>query len=446
MFAAEKLGIFATGARYGDFRALFQKAYDDWLPQYVQFKQRVSMPKGAYAALSQHEYAVLLKWFDSNLAGMDAAIIDPPAPTTCGYDRERKFHECSYKRYEIRRMGSGQQGTGMFMFGCEDQGNPATCFTNGYNDFTSQWGADNKGSLKEVMELGFRSSFWTRSSADGRFVGNGGGTSGGATITDLARKNEEGLPVDIKVKSSYDPGFFPDNSGFIFQGGGFGTGICSQSMLETITEVDYEDPACIKGTGINLYQHVARGLNGGDYFIINSQFTSDAGGTTTNTDPKANFNAQSGMKFSPMIFNGEYYEQLTASRVDLHSRAFCAVSIRRLVISRLAGGENGGMLGYVVRKVETSKFEDNYNIKIDEVMGVYCMSGAKANICLMSDIVTHHYEEDGTANILLVDMMTSEVHQVTNMPSGYKALFPHFRSDGWFYFLVKMREGICHCK
>jgi len=187
---------------------------------------------------------------------------------------------------------------------------------------------------------------------------------------------------------------------------------------------------------------VATGLNGGDHFIINSQFTSDAGGTSSNRDPKANFNAQSGMKFSPMINVGTHYEQLSASRVDSPFEGDSVLSPSgRLVISRLAGGENGGMLGYVVRKVETVKFEDNYKVSIDEVMGVYCLSGAKANISFDERyFVTHHYEEDGTANILLVDMMTSEVHQVTNMPSGYKALFPHFRSDGWFYFLVKTGE------
>jgi hypothetical protein len=31
--------------------------------------------------------------------------------------------------------------------------------------------------------------------------------------------------------------------------------------------------------------------------------------------------------------------------------------------------------------------------------------------------------------------------RVTNMPAGAKALFPHFRSDNWFYFLVKDSTG-----
>ena len=119
----------------------------------------------------------------------------------------------------------------------------------------------------------------------------------------MLRNNANGQPgFDIKVKASYDPGFFPDNSGFIFQGGG--TGICPQNILETADEIDFKDESCIRGTNINLYQHVARGVNNGDYFVINSQFTSDSGRNESTRNPRASFNADSTMKFTPMIFDG----------------------------------------------------------------------------------------------------------------------------------------------
>ena len=58
-------------------------------------------------------------------------------------------------------------------------------------------------------------------------------------------------------------------------------------------------------------------------------------------------------------------------------------------------------------------------------------------------MVTHHYEEggDGTSNLHLLDLATGELRQITNMPAGMKALFPHFRSDGWIYFLVWGTDG-----
>jgi len=53
--------------------------------------------------------------------------------------------------------------------------------------------------------------------------------------------------------------------------------------------------------------------------------------------------------------------------------------------------------------------------------------------------VTHHHEEN-SSDIILVDMMDGQQYQITNMPAGSRALFPHFRSDGWFYFLVRSGE------
>ena len=52
----------------------------------------------------------------------------------------------------------------------------------------------------------------------------------------------------------------------------------------------------------------------------------------------------------------------------------------------------------------------------------------------LGTILDHHDGE--VTNIILVDLMTGERHAITDVPAGTRALFPHFRSDGWFYFLV----------
>jgi hypothetical protein len=437
VFAADKLGVFTTGARYGVFRKIFQKAYgeDKWLQPYIQFKARVSMPKGTYPALSQFEYGVLLKWFQGGNAHLDTLVNDPPAPTECNtyFDHEELLKHVDTMTFD--GWGAMNKEAGHNMFACPVGGSPAECFKDGsYVDRTVDWGdAASNGKLIEILPIEFRTSFWARSSADGRFIGNGGGNGMGATITDMVRK------IDIGVKASYDPGFFPDNSGFIFQGGG--ANICAQSMLETATEVKWDHPSCMRGTDINLYQHVARGINGGDYFIINSQFTSDSG-SANNKDPKAMFNADSTMKFSPMIFNGATYEQLPAKVVDSPFEGDSVLSPSgQLVVSRLAGGENGGPLGYVIRRVSATKEGANYSIDISKEVARICISGAKANISFDERfMITHRYENDA-ANIYLVDLLTGTTMRVTNMPAGAKALFPHFRSDNWFYFLVKDSTG-----
>ena len=432
VFAADKLGILATGARYGYFRKLFQKAFgpDNWLQPFVRFKSRVNMPKGTYPALSQREYATVVKWYQQGLPSLDQLVLDPPAPSTCEpyMDTEAMAKHIENMKYEGWKAVNAENG--IAMYGCP-LGSNGKCFTDAI-DRKAEFGGGASGRLIEVLKLDFRTSFWTRSSADGRFIANGGGSDSRSTVTDMVRG------LDVKINASYDPGFFPDNSGFIFQGGG--TNICTQGMLETVTEVDWEDPRCMKGTNINLYQHVARGLKGGDYFIINSQFTSDSGGNSD--DPKAFFNAQSTMKFSPMIFNGTTYEQLPAVVVDSPFEGDSVLSPSgEVVISRLAGPE-GKSLGYVLRRVSTERFDDNYIIKTDQLLARICTPGAKANISYDERFfVTHHYE-NGAANIYLVDLLTGAIHKITNMPEGVKALFPHFRSDNWFYFLVKdKRDG-----
>jgi len=435
VFAADRMGIHATGTRFGYFRQLFQLAYpeDAWLPEYIKFKGRVGMPKGVYSAFSEMEYAIVAKWFDEGLKHVDELIYSPPAPTSCDDD----FFDTVALTQHIEEMayegwGAINAESGISMYGCElANGVTTDCFAD-RPDRLDDLG-NGVGALREVVKLAFRTSFWTRSSADGRFIGNGGGSGHGATITDMTKNR------DIQVKASYDPGFFPDNSGFIFQGGG--TKICLQSSLESGEEITFDTPGCMVGTNINLYQHVGKGLNNGDYFIINSQFTSDSGRNDPK-DPVAHFDGGSTMKFSPMINNGQTYEQLTATVVDSPFEGDSVLSpSTELVISRQGGGENGTSLGYVIRGVQKEKFENNYKVTLTEPLARICMPGAKANISFDERFfVTHHYEEGGTANIWLVDLLTEAKYQVTNMPAGSKALFPHFRSDGWFYFLARVGE------
>ena len=37
----------------------------------------------------------------------------------------------------------------------------------------------------------------------------------------------------------------------------------------------------------------------------------------------------------------------------------------------------------------------------------------------------------------LIDLATGTRTRITNMGPGQYALFPHFRSDGWIYFIVR---------
>jgi hypothetical protein len=326
------------------------------------------------------------------------------------------------------------QDSGINMYGCSG-GSGVDCFSGEPFTEMNEWQAGDVADarLVNVKEFDFNTSFWMRSSADGRFVGNGGSgaENHGATITDLVTGEH------IGVRGSYDPGFFPNNDGFIMQGGG--AGLCGQSVLtnqEAIADgIDFSEAGCTTAEGINLYQHVAVNTDGGDYFVINSQFTSDSG--SGSGDPRAPFSEGSTMKFSPMVFDGTEWQQKEQVIVDSPYEGDSVLSPSgKMVISRFAGPE-GDALGYMVRRVEATPNGTSYDIDIRTPVQFLCVPGAKANISFNERFsVTHHYE-NGTANIYLTDLLTAETVQVTDMPEGTKALFPHFRSDGWIYFLAK---------
>lgn len=433
VFEAAKMGIYVAGAQYGMFQDLFRRAYGNeaYLVEFLKFKQRVTMPKGNHPRLSQREFATVLKWFDNDLVNIDDVIIEPPRPQTCEPNLGSPEMLTHIEDMRFDGWEAVNRENGIRMFGCEGDEEGADCLKN-FDSRDDQWGA-GLGNIHELTELDFRTSYWTRTSADGRFVGNGGGTvSGfGSTVTDLLRN------AHIGIDGAYDPGFFPDNSGFVWQGGGSGTGICSQSILETATTIDFTEPECIRASGINLYQHVARGLNGGDYYVINSQFTSDSGGDA-GQNPRASWDGTATMKFTPMVFNGTTFEPQPEVIVESPYEGDSVLSPSgRAVISRLSGPDGGG-IGYVIRRVETNGFG---NINIGTELATVCGEGTKGNISFDERFFVTHVYNGTNSDIFIYDLMDGSEHQVTNMPDNLRALFPHFRSDGWFYFLVRDDDG-----
>ena len=141
------------------------------------------------------------------------------------------------------------------------------------------------------------------------------------------------------------------------------------------------------------------------------------------------------MKFSPIVFDGSTWDQKEAVIVNSPYEGDSVMSPSgKMVISRFAGPD-GVALGYMLRRIIATPNASTYDIDISQEANFICAPGAKANISFDERwSVTHHYEND-TANLFLTDLLTNTTYQITDMPSGTRALFPHFRSDGWIYFL-----------
>ncbi|MBA3397356.1 MAG: PPC domain-containing protein [Deltaproteobacteria bacterium] len=461
-----KLGIYSAAAHLGFFQDLFKQAFpadqdgntaDTWALEYGKFKGRVSMPKGNHPRFSQGELDIVAEWFARGLPRLTDHIAPDTGPTTCAQTINPAVATHA-TQMAASGWGAANRTAGMNMYGCTSA-DPRACMSTLPTAQSKAYGAGwaKVGNLRILRELAFNTFFWMRSSPDGRFVANGATGGDGAVISDLQTNK------DIRVQAAYDPGFFPDGRGWMFQGTPVGTGFCTNALLVSNPDrINFSESQCSSVDGIPLYQHMGQGLGGGDYFTVNGQFTSDNAGGTVTRDPSAGFGNTAKMKLTPMVFDGTRYvakPQITTN--SPYEGDIVLSPSTKLALSRF--GNETGQLGYVLRRINATSNGPSYDVTTTE-LGRYCTKGAKPSISFDEKwFVTHHYVGPndfaeygyasasdpafqaklmkGTADIILVNLVTGARTRVTTMKAGQYALFPHFRSDGWFYFLVRDGES-----
>ncbi len=465
-FAPSKLGIYAAAAHLGWFQNTFKAAYpvggsnttDTWALEYGKFKNRTSMPKGNHPRFTQEEFDVVAEWYARGLPKLTTYIAADNGPTSCTPSVAPAMGTHA-SAMATQGWGAVNRSQGMNMYGCGSAANPLECLTSLPEAQTKAYGRDwaASGKLRVLRELAFNTYYWMRSSPDGRFVGNGATGGDGGVMSDLQTNK------DIKVQAAYDPGFFPDGKGWVFQGTPIGAGFCTTGLLTSNPDrINFSESQCSSVESVSLYQHLGAGLDGGDYMVINSQFTSDNPSGTVTHDPSAGFAQSAQMKFTPMMFDGTHYVGKPPVSIASPFEGDSVLSpSTKLVISRF--GNEGNQLGYVVRKLTATSNGPSYDVTSQEV-GRYCVQGAKAAISFDEKfMVTHHYVGPsdyadlgyasasdagfqailaaGSANIIVVNLVTGVRTRVTTMQAGQYALFPHFRSDGWIYFLVRDKNS-----
>ena len=350
---------------------------------------------------------------------------------------------------------------GMMMYGCAGATRPQDCLATVPLADATNIGANRSAipaaHLRVLYTGTTRSNFWTRSSADGRFVGRG------IHVHDLARDAEIAA-----TGAMYDPAFFPDNSGFIYQPGGR---MCPMSALST------GDPTAvmITGTGspcagsaVGLYQHLGASLDGSDYWATSAGTAAwDDGGhaaTRTETPRNERWTATAQVSLSLMANTGAGFTSVGSRNVTTPLQGDAVISpSSRLLITRFVD-DAGAYQGYVLHRLEASHTGAAIMASIHEVAR-YGLQGAKPAFSFDERYVAyHHYlgggahiEEDaaelglpnsddpafadyrtqGASNIYLLDLLTGRSRRVTTMGPGQYALYPHFRSDGWMYFIVR---------
>lgn len=427
-FRTTKLGIYSTATQLPWFQFAFWRAYGDAAATpLTQFQEQIGMPKQG-TPLTQEQFDIIAEWFARGVPKLDETLPNDPAPSTCtaGISSAVATHVTTMATQGWRALNRANM---MAMFGCGAATDPKQCL----GDFPRkpEWEMAGHGVIRQLKDVTYETAFWTRQSPDGRFVAHGVANVQGSYIQDLQRD------AVVQIATQYDPAFFPDNSGFVFQGGP--RNVCGISVLTSNpTNITMTEAACSKISTIGLYEHVGRGLNGGDFFAIDSQFVSDdKGKDTTTQDPDASFTSQGYTDFTPMIFDGVKY--VTKARVRV-LQPFEGDSVlspsAQLVMTRVSGPDER-QLGFVLRKVVATPVGSSYAIQTPEIAR-YCISGGKPGFSYDERWVAfHHYETNGSANLYLMDLRTGTPVRITNMAPGQYALYPHFRSDGWIYAQVR---------
>jgi hypothetical protein len=443
-FSVQHAGIAAAAARLPWFQYTFWKAYGDQSQaKLAQFITQAGMPKDPVTPLTQDQFDIIAEYFARGLPQLDSVLPQDSQPTTCtpGISSEVAPHTALLATTGWRAVNNDNM---MAMFGCAGITDPKQCLADKPD---TTWGVNS--ALRMLKDVTYRSSYWTRSSPDGRFIAHGVQNVDGSYVLDLL--HDTTIPIDVQ----YDPGFFPDNSGFVFQGGP--KNVCAMSVLTSDpTSISMTEAGCARIGAIGLYQHVGRALNNGDFFAIDSEFVSDDGGhSLTRQDPQAYFGPQAYADFTPLVFDGTQYIQHNQVTVRQAYEGDAVLSPSATLEITRVSGPNDRQIGYVLRKVNATQNGSSYTIETPEIAR-YCVSGGKPAFSFDERwIVYHHYVTDadaqdlgfsgpsdpnfaeyrtkGAANIYLMDLATGVPVRITNVPAGMYALFPHFRSDGWIY-------------
>jgi hypothetical protein len=463
VYSPHKFGVFATAARLPWFAYVASRAYGvDGAAQLQDLIDQGGMPRGTITPLTQDDFDIVAEWFLRGVPLLDQTLPEDPPPSTCepGVSAEVGAHVAAMAMTGWR---AADKNAGMLMHGCAGAATTLDCLAT-YPDaktttYGASWNPIAGATLRILKEVSYRSSYWTRSSASGRFIGHG--TSTGAAIIDLQRD------VVVNVSALYDPGFFPDDSGFAFQGGNNGN-LCPMTVLTAgPASVKMNEPGCSDVGQVGLYQHLGATLGGGDYFSIDGEFVNDDGGhsaTTRSTDPAAWFSQQSTASLTPMIFNGLTYTPKASVDVPTPYEGDPVISSSaRLMVTRVAGPTNA-QLGYVLHKVVATPAGGSYTVATPEIAR-YCVAGGKPAFSYDERwMIFHHYVANadavelgftgpsdpafaqyktlGASNIYLLDLLTGVKTRLTNVSPGQYALYPHFRADGWIYFVVRDPDPI----
>jgi hypothetical protein len=486
-FAASDFGIYAVATQLPWFSFLLERASAtaaDAQVQKQQLGQRVGMPRSGQA-WTQAEFDRLAEWFSRGLPGLFELVPEDSGDVcTPGLDARLASHVVAMRSQGWRARN---EEVPLLMFGCAAGQSGRACLSNlpaaAAQSYGAGWDVVPNTAMRILHDNSDApSSYWSRCSPDGRFIASG--------LAEASDSGSFGQFLDLQRNVAfdgdfdYDATFFPDSSGFVVQRGGQrpdggGAVSCNQSVLLGNPErFTGNEPACSISSGrIGLYQQPARTLDGSDYWVVFGAFDDDDGGfSRTLQNPGAAFESRGTTSFVRMLNQGaEGFTPGPTLRVPTPLQGDPMLSPSgRLLATRVKGEErivrrNGMNIvtadqsGYALHLVNTTLDGTDPVVSLSP-LGSLCIVGGKPTFSYDERwMLLHHYvtagdaidlgftgaadpgfdayERDGASNIVIVDLASGQSRRITHTAPGQYALFPHFRSDGWIYFVVRTLQG-----
>lgn len=447
-FSAKRLGLYAAGVPEQQFKDLFKAAYPTtWETEYKSFSAKAKMPR-AGTDMSEAEFAKVKGWVLKGMPQLDQAFGAPPVNPPAGNCTPSTTPALAQHIADMKTQGWGaklaDQATPMF--GCADTTNPLSCMSN-LPDATAQFGAPGANQkLRTIYAQNLESHYWVRSSADGRYVGFGMNDS--AKIVDL---DKPGKPID--VAADYDPFFLPSNDGFAFAGAkdDGSIKICKQSLLRDVGDsasprVGLDESKCASMSQ-NVYMSIGTSLDGLRYFMTYGNHANDDGGNDIQAQLPADFGPNSRTALVAMVNNGQSYKAQAQIVMNLPNEGDMMMSPSTQVAATRFGDAQHSF-GYKLRFLKANVSAAGALTVDTPEAATICMPGQKAGFSFDERfMVTHQYVDRsqpdqaqlpaGSSNIMLADLLTGKIVRITTVKAGQYALYPHFRADGWLYFLVR---------
>jgi hypothetical protein len=227
--------------------------------------------------------------------------------------------------------------------------------------------------------------------------------------------------------------------------------VCRQSLLADASgtaapRIALTESKCAS-VGDQVYMSIGTALDGGRYFMTFGSHENDDGGHDITSPLPAAFPPNARTTFTPMVDDGLSYKAQAAVSVTLPGEGDMMLSPSSgLAATRFGNGRK--QLGFRVRMVKQTTSASGALTVTTPLAAELCIPGAKANFSFDERfMVTHQYVDpreasqaglpEGSSNIVLADLATGKIQRITTVKAGQFALYPHFRGDGWLYFIVR---------